>query len=159
MESLFLGNIDLDHAIKTTYSNNVLKRVHGNNVRLSPWNKNNTERRLEYNMHLNEVPVAIRTLLMTNNINVCCNQKVMYQDEFRHEVENKVKLDCMGSRLVSIQPRFILHRNDQNETFFTAMVKVNIWAPQPIKGIAENFMIIQAEKEILEYGKAILDNI
>jgi hypothetical protein len=159
MDNLFLGNVELDHAVKTTYSHEVLKRVHGSNVKISPWNQAHNQRNLEYNMYLNEVPTAIKTLIMSNKIRVSCTQKVIHNDENRHELENKVKLHCFGSRLLGIQPNFVLHRNDINEVFFNATVKVNIWAPQPIKGLAESFMIIQAEKDILEYGKAILENI
>jgi hypothetical protein len=155
INKVYLGNIDIEKALNIAYSDKTLKQTHGNDAKISDWK--NGKKQISFYMDSSTVPMAVRKLVVGDKILVDAEHCLMYSAKDKKEIEATVKMNCVASRFMTIQPRFIFSANN-GETFFDASVKVNFWSPQPIKNVIESFMVLQAEKDILQYSQAIVDN-
>lgn len=158
LKNIFLGDLSTKAASEIAFSDKVLKKVHGEGSHITPWKDNH--RNIKYKMNIPDAPSIMKRFLVGDHIDVNITQIMKTCNENRYDVESQVKLNCIGSRLIKIQPSFSIERNSTtSETFFNAKVNVSVRAFPPINHIAENFMIIQAEQDILGYAKNILENI
>lgn len=160
LSNIYLGDISLNQAKDIVFSHKVMRQVHGNDTEITPWVSNKRTVKFKMDLPAKEIPSVMRRFLPSNNIKVVATQRIKPSTPNRHEVIVHIKMNCLGSQLVSVNPIFVLRENlGKKGTYFDARVSVNVWAPPPINHIAEKFMILQAEKDLLVYAKKILDNV
>lgn len=156
LKDLNIGQLNMKEAKDIVFSKETLREIHGKNTKISDWV--NKKRIVEYDMEINNAPGPMKRFIVGNRINVYGIQNIKEDTDHNLYVENKLKLNCVGSRFLKINPSFSLTKRG-NDIFFNANVNISVWAPPPINHLAESFMIIQAEKDILNYAQFILSRV
>jgi hypothetical protein len=158
LNNIFLGDISIKQVKDIAFGASLLRKIHGKDAKIEDWKDN--KRHLEYKVTLPHVPPMMKRFLHGNEIKMSTLQTIKQETETRLDIENNVKLNCIGSNFIHVKPQFSVVRDvAKKQTNFCAKVSVKVWAPPLLSNLAETFMIIQAEKDLLNYARIILDNI
>ena len=147
-----IGHVPIEKAFDAIYNEQVLTNLYGSSLKVTSWVED--ERTMEFDLDICDVPDELKRFFNAPKIHVTNIQRVTRSCHSKWEINNEMTLHFLGSSIISIQPFFILHRQG-DMTYLTGVVEHQAKLPPPIKSIAEHFMSLQTEKQLLRYKSIV----
>lgn len=155
VKDVVLGDSSIHEIIDRIFSDNVLKTIHGQNTEISPWKQNRRE--VKYCHDVSNISHPFKKFVIKDKIWVTAQQVLHFDaaDDKQARMENKVKLKCVGSRFISINSIFRIHRCEKTDNnMFEANVRVNVALPG-IANMTEHLLVDQAKDEVERFVREI----
>lgn len=141
--NLYLGNISLEEAFHKVFGPDTMRKIHGEEMTLTPWNHKH-ERTFKFYVDIPQVPKEIKSLFCGNRLQITTKQQRIDMSDCI-QIKNKVKLHVLGAELVSIKPSFNLY-HILNQTYLSVNIEHRARFPPPINSILEGFMVETSKK-------------
>lgn len=127
-----------------------LVTFHGSGTRVGPWV--NATRIIHMHLDSAMVPGVIRSLLGMSGTTIPAriDQTMVENGPTAVAVVNAVHLDMPGQSLVTTEPSFRIHY-ENNQTLCTGRVTVAAHLPAPLHAVAERFMVSRAKNDVERY--------
>jgi hypothetical protein len=150
--------IFLSHVVDIVYSHDFLKKVYGENVKISEWN-NDKARLIEFERPLNDkLPRFIKRFVHKEKVDVSVEQKILLESTTEHEMKNQIRFQVFGSHLFDMQScSKTTCCVDNNKCEINVHVKVNCHLPPFLKGKVETILLNEAIKDLTSFSKCIKD--
>jgi hypothetical protein len=134
------------------FSPEAIAAFHGPGTRVGPWV--NATRIIHMHMDSGMVPSVIRSLLGVSGdtIPARVEQTMLENGPSAVSILNSVQLDMPGHSLVTSEPSFRIHyENENDQTMCTGKVTVTAHLPAPLHAVAERFMVSRAKDDVERY--------
>ena len=155
IEKTPLGFFDINKAFDIVFSDETLKLVHGDSLRVTPWN--NDVRKLRFDIKLNGIPREVKAFFCGERLRVTnLQRRVLYDNSII--VNNKLKLHFFGAELFVVNPTFGIEYND-GISYVYGNIQHKVRLPYPINAIVETFMTKNSERELAHFERVIMSRL
>lgn len=149
-------NLSLHQAFDLMFGEDTLRKVHGNTLSVTKWNGD--QRRLSFQIDVDQVPREIRTVFCGNTLKITTKQR-KFEEPSKIMVKNKIKMHFLGAEIFHVKPLFSLQRDEESDTVcITGCVEHHSILPPPLNGIAETFMVQNSRRELDRYASIVQSN-
>ena len=161
------SKVDMETANAVVFGEQVLRRVHGDGLRIEPWNEAGV-RTLKICVERPEItpdagaagPSGLAGLMgnaCAKTVKTTVTQQI-HRDTDATQVSSKVRLKMLGAEFIKIRPLFEIYRDaTEDGMMFKATVELQAVIPPPMCHLVEGFMEAQTLESLNEYVTAISD--
>ena len=71
INNILLNETDLNMAFSRTFGNEILAKIHGHNIKISPWKDN--KRHVKFKTNIDNIPIEIRRFFCGKDLNITNN--------------------------------------------------------------------------------------
>lgn len=152
-----IENAKFSDIVDTVQSYDFLKRIYGNDVKISEWDGNIRVVRFDRPLS-DKIPGFVKRFVHRDRIDISVNQTLLGHTDSKHEIENKIYFHMFGAHLFDMKSLLITTHDKQNrKNEMNIEINVNCRAPPFLKGKIENFMESEAKKDLIRYEKCVKD--
>lgn len=148
-----LGRIGMDAALDRVFGTDTLRKVHGDDVKVSPFDSKG-KRAFEFKIDVTNIPPAVRVFFCKPHLLIRTNQTLSKKTPQRWEITNKLKMHFVGAELFKIRPQFWLSEQD-GEVCLGGKVRHDAVLPPPMSGICENFMALNTRMQLTKFAEVL----
>lgn len=148
-----IGRMPLHEAFEVVFGEETLKTIHGETLRVKPWNDKNA-RVMQFRIQMNNVPKEIKRFIRGDTLKITNKQTRQYEGDTHIHVHNKLKMHFLGAEMFSVRPSFSLER-DGGRTYIQGKIEHRARLPIPLNNICEQFMSMRSQNEI-DYFATVL---
>jgi hypothetical protein len=145
----------LDAALAAVFGPDMLRTMHGPDTVVGGFV--NGKRTFGFKISVGEVPRAIRRFFCGSQLRITTRQTVDASVPDKYTVTNRLKLHFVGAELFKLRPVFWLERAPDGAVHLGGRVRHDALLPPPLNGIAEGFMMLNSQKELLNFAGCLHD--
>lgn len=139
----------IEAAFKRVFGPDMLRKVHGPDTAVGDFDKG--KRTFRFTVKVDQVPPAIRQFFCGSEMGITTRQ-TLDATKTRWTITNRLKLHFVGAELFKLRPQFWLESAADGSVSLGGRVRHDAVLPPPLDGIAEGFMMINSQKELLHFA-------
>ena len=152
-----LGRVPLHDAFEFVFGEETLKIIHGDTLKVKPWNDRNT-RTVQFRIQMNNVPREIKRFICGDTLKITNKQTRQYEGDTHIHVNNKLKMHFVGAEMFSVRPSFSLE-HEGGKTYIQGKIEHRARLPIPLNNICEQFMTMRSQNEIAYFATVLRQRI
>ena len=153
LPALRLGVASLPEAFERVFGADMLRRIHGDSLALTPWSGG--KRTVRFEIRLDGVPPEVRRIFCGQTMRVTCRQQTTVSAS-TISVRDKLRMHFVGRELFIVRPRFLLESLPDGDVVLTAEVENHAMLPPPLCNVVEAFMDASSRAQLERLGAACL---
>ena len=146
-----LKHANMEGAFDAVFGPDMVRRVHGSSTRVGSFH--NGKRAFSFKVDVSNIPPPIRRFFCGKELAITTRQTLEKEAQVWN-VKNKLKLHFVGAELFKLKPEFWLS-NTSDGIFLGGTVQHNAMLPPPLNGIAESFMMLNSERELVHFANCL----
>lgn len=157
--SVRIKRATLQGAFEAVFGPGMLRRVHGQHVRVGPFL--NDARTFTFEVEVSGVPRILRRFFCGERLVVTTRQDRSILADTKWQVTNRLKLHFVGAELFAMRPVFWLETRDDDDggtgVYLGGTVDHSARLPPPLNRIAEAVMMRHSERELRHFGACLAE--
>lgn len=154
LPDLHLGKVGMQAALDAAFGRAAMARVHGPSLVIGDFDAKG-KRFFTFKIDVSAVPPPIRRFFCASELTISACQVLSKRSDTDWQLSNKLRMHCVAAELFKIRPTFSLREDRLGRVTLSARVRHDAVLPPPLNGIAEDFMMLNSQKELRHFEQCL----